>query len=182
MRAIETHRLHGTAKLNDAFKEVFEEHAMTSTHASAQMMREVNARAAFHRLVIELVRGCRPAGVDDALPFGVARSIELMHETPEDPAALGRICQRVGVNPKELNRQFMESLGTTPSQYWLRERIRLARERLLNLDLSVTEIASEFGFSSSQHFATAFRRIIGLTPTEYRGRASRPADPEQKPR
>jgi AraC-like DNA-binding protein len=58
--------------------------------------------------------------------------------------------------------------SATLLQYWLRQRVRLARAQLLRADKTVTDIAAEPGFSSSQHFSRAFPRMTGLTPTAYR--------------
>lgn len=55
-----------------------------------------------------------------------------------------------------------------PSGY----RAERARDLLTTTALSVTEIALETGFSSSQHLSTAFRRLTGSTPTDYRRRQS----------
>jgi AraC-like DNA-binding protein len=166
--AIQTHRLRGTPKLHAAFAELFDEHAMLTTPQNPQMLRQANARAALHRLIIEVVRSSQPAGPPDAFPFEVARTIEVLHETRQDPNVMDRVRECVGVDLKTLNRQFEAHLGTTLAQYWLRERIRLARTMLEVSDASVTHIACEFGFSSGQHFATAFRKITGLTPSQYR--------------
>ncbi|ODR95018.1 hypothetical protein AUC70_04515 [Methyloceanibacter stevinii] len=47
-------------------------------------------------------------------------------------------------------------------------RLRRARNLLAETTLSVTEIAADLGYSSPAHFARAFRKITGLSPTEFR--------------
>ena len=54
--------------------------------------------------------------------------------------------------------------------YVARERIERAKNLLLNPNLRVSEIAYEVGFQSLTHFNRVFRRIVGRTPTEFRGR------------
>jgi AraC-like DNA-binding protein len=39
---------------------------------------------------------------------------------------------------------------------------------LIYSDLSITQIAMELGYSSSQHFATQFKNISGTSPNQYR--------------
>lgn len=56
----------------------------------------------------------------------------------------------------------------TPAQYVSRCRLELAARLLQNHGASVTEVAIECGFSSSQYFATVFQRRYGCTPREYR--------------
>jgi AraC-like DNA-binding protein len=172
LRNIQTHRLRGTSKLAGAFSEIFEEHVTSSGSKDQMVLQQGNARASLHRLLIELVRTHdRHMALSDArggLPPATARAIEILHGSAHDPNVVRRICELTGTDYKKLNRQFVEHLGTTLSQYWLRERVRLARERLLKTNVTITDVATEFGFSSSQHFATVFRKITGLTPSEYR--------------
>ena len=49
-------------------------------------------------------------------------------------------------------------------------RLRIERARLLlaETDMPITMIAADLGYSSSQHFATSFRRDTGTTPSRYR--------------
>jgi transcriptional regulator GlxA family with amidase domain len=116
-----------------------------------------------------------------ALSATLARAIEVMHESAQDPEAAHHACRILGTDYKTLNRCFMEQLGTTLSQYWLRERVRLAREQLERSDVTVTDVAAQLGFSSSQHFATVFRKVTGLRPSEYRN-AAHGADPKRSTR
>ena len=64
------------------------------------------------------------------------------------------------------------STGSSPKDYWLRMRVECAARRLRKSPgLTVTDVAYEFGFSSSQYFATVFRRYLGVSPVEYRAQA-----------
>ena len=55
--------------------------------------------------------------------------------------------------------------------YILNLRIEQSKKLLNTLSLSVTEIALVCGFDNSNHFSTAFKRICGVTPSEYRRRS-----------
>jgi AraC-like DNA-binding protein len=46
-----------------------------------------------------------------------------------------------------------------------------AQRRLGHGDQSVTDIAFACGYPDSAHFASAFRRVVGVSPTAYRRRA-----------
>lgn len=58
--------------------------------------------------------------------------------------------------------------GESPAVYLNRLRIRRSRRLLRDTELSVTDIAFDCGFSSSQYFAKTFRRFQGHEPTHYR--------------
>jgi AraC-like DNA-binding protein len=167
--AIREHRLPGTSKIEDAFKELFDEHNRESPSPHELLLRQGNARAALHSLLIELVRlQERQTAVPSSDAPLVLQALEKLSGRLQDREALRNFCSSSGMSYKALNRQFIERFGTSLSQYSLRARVRSARERLLNTELSVTDVATEFGFSSSQHFATVFRRFTGLTPSECR--------------
>ena len=67
-----------------------------------------------------------------------------------------------------IKHRFKEEMGQTPADHVLRRKVDLAKERLFASEATITQIAMHFGFSTSQHFATAFRRYVGLSPLAYR--------------
>lgn len=69
---------------------------------------------------------------------------------------------------RQLARHFTDVFGVSPKQYQLYNRIEESRRLLENTGMSVTNIAMELGFSSSQHFATQFRAVAGMSPSVYR--------------
>jgi AraC family transcriptional regulator len=65
-------------------------------------------------------------------------------------------------------RAFKKSFGMPPHQYILRSRVECAKHLLLASSLSANEIGQSLGFGSQGQFATVFRRVIGVTPANYR--------------
>jgi len=175
LRNIRTPKIHGSRHLQAAFRQVFDEHRNNKLSGDTMLLRRGSARAGLQSLMIELIRlydqevAAAPVhSTADSLPRPTLLTMEFLRRNPNDPQAPHRACARVGMDYRSLNSEFVEHLGTTLAQYWLRERIRLAREQLSQPDTTITEVAAQFGFSSSQHFATAFRKITGLTPSAYR--------------
>ena len=65
-------------------------------------------------------------------------------------------------------RLFRLGMGVTPHRYLMDQRLQQAKT-LLRLDTrSVSEVAIETGFANAGHFARAFRRYIGVSPTEWK--------------
>jgi len=176
LQQLKSHHLRATPGLQGAFQSIFREHQAEPSGYRPSVLCRGDVRASLHRLLIDLVRiedggrrfDARPDNHE--LPPELTRAIETLRNCAHDPNVVHLVCKSVGTDYRKLNKYFMESLGTTLAQYWLRERVRLARQRLLETKRSVTEVATELGFSSSQHFATVFRKVTGLTPSEYRGR------------
>jgi AraC-like DNA-binding protein len=67
-------------------------------------------------------------------------------------------------------RTFKREFGETPYRYLQRRRIERAADRLRETDDPVTEIALDVGFTGIGWFATAFKDVMGETPTAYRDR------------
>lgn len=63
---------------------------------------------------------------------------------------------------------FKSHTGTSVGAYILNLRIEQSKKLLNTSSLSVTEIALVCGFDNSNYFSTAFKRICGVTPSEYR--------------
>ncbi|WP_276030645.1 helix-turn-helix domain-containing protein [Mycolicibacterium peregrinum] len=68
------------------------------------------------------------------------------------------------------NQAFRRSFHTTPYQFVLERRIARAQTLLLTTALSISDIATEVGFPNRSHFATAFKRRVGVSPSEYRAK------------
>lgn len=65
-------------------------------------------------------------------------------------------------------RAFKHSTGLTPHRYVIHQRIARAKALLASNKQSVTEVAMTCGFATPSHFAVVFRRLVGVTPSEFR--------------
>ena len=78
------------------------------------------------------------------------------------------VADQLGLGERELRGRFLTEVGCTPTQYLTRLRVQAAQQRLAESPQRVTQIAFDLGFSSSQYFATFFRKHVGQSPAEYR--------------
>lgn len=92
---------------------------------------------------------------------------------------IGELLAGWELGPRQLMRHFQQELGITPKQYQVQARLEQACRMLQTGGLSITSIAMELGFPSSQHFAAQFRQYRGCSPTGYREEAGRVT--QQKP-
>lgn len=103
-----------------------------------------------------------------AMHPAVARAIARIEDQPTTRWSLHALAEASGVSRTRLQQLFERDIGISPVAYAMRLRLQRAQHLLRETDQPVTQIALELGFSSSQHFATTFRRQYGMSPTRYR--------------
>lgn len=84
------------------------------------------------------------------------------------PPALPDLADAAGMSHTRLNRGFKKLYGCTVFEYLRNERLNYGRILLDEHRLSITQTAFEAGFSSSSHFAAAFQKAYGVSPSAYR--------------
>ena len=98
----------------------------------------------------------------------VQKAIQYMKHNLDVDASIASLTKSVGCSRARLFVLFKESTGMTPNDFWQRLRIDLSVEMLKDPGKSITDVAFEVGFSSSQYFCTVFRKYTGTTPSAYR--------------
>jgi LacI family transcriptional regulator len=78
------------------------------------------------------------------------------------------VLEVVPISRRSLERLFHEKLARSPGSEIRRLRIELAKRLLAETNRSMLEIGIECGYAQYRNFATAFRREVGITPSEYR--------------
>jgi AraC family transcriptional regulator, activator of mtrCDE len=74
----------------------------------------------------------------------------------------------VGLGTTTFTEKVKNYSGFSPLNYLITIRIAEATKLLRRNNLSVTDIALDTGFYSSQHFATTFKKLTGYTPSDFR--------------
>jgi len=108
------------------------------------------------------------------LPGKLRTAIGLMQREIENPVPLSKVAAQVGLSSRQLERLFLRHLQMTPLRFYMQLRVERARELLLYSDRAVLEVAVAAGFASTSHFASWYKRVFGMKPSEVRGR-KRPA-------
>ena len=85
---------------------------------------------------------------------------------PELELPIETLAADIFVSKYYLIRKFKSSIGMTPHQFCIQNRIRKS-QGLLDEEKTVSRIAAEMGFYDQSHFDKAFQRIVGISPSEY---------------
>lgn len=111
----------------------------------------------------------------------VDHAIRFMHENLDSPTSIDKIAKAVGCSRARLFEVFKETTGLTPNDYWQRVRVERAYQQLLTTRDSITKIAMDCGFTTSQYFCTVFRKYWGISPRDCR-KGAKPPEPNDSSR
>jgi AraC family transcriptional activator of pyochelin receptor len=84
----------------------------------------------------------------------------------ECPPTLTALSKMAGINEFKLKRGFKETFNKTVFEYLSEVRLEMAKENLLRKSKSISQLADELGYSSLQHFSTAFKKKFGVSPSK----------------
>ncbi|SDS71422.1 AraC-like ligand binding domain-containing protein [Actinopolymorpha singaporensis] len=137
---------------------------------TTQSLRATGLTLTARHLLVEVTRLMTSGEVTGQVGLhpAVAHARRLLDAAPGRRLPLAALARAVGLSPAYLGELFTEQLGASPANYHRSLRLRRAEMLLAETDASITQVAVELGFSSAQHFATAFRARTGRTPREFR--------------
>ena len=98
----------------------------------------------------------------------IFKARDILNENFKNPPTLHELAANVGTNECTLKKVFKQMFSMTVFDYLNDLRMNKAARLLSDTELTISDIATELGFSSQSHFCTAFRKRNGLTPKEFR--------------
>ena len=120
------------------------------------------AMVTFTKLVSDIKKNKKYPYIDACKDY-IARNLR-------KPFKISDIGPQIGINNSYLSKKFSETEGMTISQYVTRKRCSHAANLLKYSDYELSDIAEYFCFSSHSHFGAQFKKVYGMTPSEYRQR------------
>jgi AraC-like DNA-binding protein/ligand-binding sensor protein len=106
---------------------------------------------------------------ENSEPPVITKAKEFIQDHQTENLRLGHVAKAVNTSTFYFCKMFKKETGINFTDYLSRIRIEKSKNLLLNPNLRVSEIAFEVGFQSLTHFNRVFKRILGQSPTEYRG-------------
>ncbi len=101
----------------------------------------------------------------------IRQAMEFINERLGQDISLKEIAQSVNLSQFHFARLFKESVGLSPHQFVIKQRIERAKRLLLQGDSPIATIAVDVGFADQSHFTSQFRKRCGLTPQDFVNRA-----------
>ena len=150
------------------------EHALPAELAKASMQNLLL------RLLLDIL-SLTTRDVQHACSAGVRRALHFLAQHYAESVTLARLAEASGVSESYLKAHFKREAGMTPMEHLMWHRIESAKRALRDTPTPITELAFQLGFATSQHFATVFKRLTGLTPRHYRHRTADSAKADERP-
>ena len=101
----------------------------------------------------------------------LADTIAYIEQNFTSDISLNSLAERSDMSVNHFLRVFRSTFNLTPVNYINQLKIKKACELMVDSGKTMTCIAFESGFSDSNYFSRLFKKIMGMTPTEYRDRA-----------
>ena len=149
----------GTEQLSNYFSDVWE--ILRNDNSD---LRKLRLRATLVNLFLELVRNA-------VIPKGhlrdetVGEILEHIESHLSEPMTVPELAKLDGLSTSRFKAKFRKETGVPPWEYVLRRKMEIAKTLLA--EYSVTETSIRLGMSSTQYFATVFRRYTNMSPSEY---------------
>ena len=100
----------------------------------------------------------------------VAQSINFMLEQLTQKLKLEEIAAETGLSASHYSRLFVNRTGHSPIDYFIQLKIQRACRLLDNSGWMIADVSREMGFDDQFYFSRVFRKVMGMSPAEYRKR------------
>ncbi|MEH2486434.1 helix-turn-helix domain-containing protein [Bradyrhizobium sp. AZCC 2230] len=101
-------------------------------------------------------------------PWQERRAKELLRANIMHGVALKEVARECGISVGYFSHAFRRTLGVAPHQWLIEQRVVLSKEKLRDDGLSLSDVATECGFSDQSHLTRIFRRTVGVSPGAWR--------------
>ncbi|MFE5318036.1 ABC transporter substrate-binding protein [Paenibacillus sp. NPDC056579] len=141
---------------------------MSQLWQQSDPLNKLEVKALFYQFVHEVLRQLDQQDVPLVKADPVLQAIRYLHDHYQESITLESLAEKLHCNSRQLLRMFKSRMNTSPIDYLIQIRIGKAKERLLNTDLTMREIAESVGYSDSYYFSRMFKKVEGVSPTVFK--------------
>jgi AraC-like DNA-binding protein len=96
------------------------------------------------------------------------KALRLIHDDPAHPWTVAELAAEAGVSRAAFARRFTELVGEPPMKFLTDWRLSLAADLLLEPEATIGSVAYQVGYRSPFALSTAFKRVRGMSPQQYK--------------
>ena len=100
-------------------------------------------------------------------PLQERRAMEILRANIKRGVALKEVARECGLSVSYFSHAFRRTLGVAPHKWLIEQRVVLSKEKLRD-GLSLSDVATECGFSDQSHLTRVFRQTVGVSPAAWR--------------
>ena len=153
----------------DTYKKIFKK--LYKYYENSTQIDNVILQSLVLELIYKLYNAAKLQGNTKVLKGGnyeiINNAISYINQNLQNPLTLEELSEYAGFSSIYFHNLFKASAGLTLHQYVEEVRIKKASTLLVTTDMSLSQIATECGFSSQSYFNFAFKRKTNMTPREY---------------
>ncbi len=138
---------------------------LSTVTALLRKHRQLKATFSGRQVQDDKVSGIHIDSYDDKLMAKVMKVIDKNISNPDITVEM--LASEVGLSRVHLHRKLKELTNQAPREFIRNTRLRMAAKMLVENRLSVADVAMALGFKNANNFATAFKSLYGVSPTEY---------------
>lgn len=102
----------------------------------------------------------------------IVNALKFIHLNVDKKLKVDQLLKEVPLSRRSLEKRFIQTTGYPIYKYIYTLRIERFMKKLLETEMTITEIADELGFEDTKTLSRLFKQMKGLTPVEYRKRFS----------
>ena len=92
----------------------------------------------------------------------------LLEEKAEEPFRVNDLCNKLGYSKSYLSKLFRDQTGETIAGFAIQQKIKRAKQLIREGNLNFSQISDRLAFDNPQYFSRVFKRVTGMTPTEFK--------------
>lgn len=105
---------------------------------------------------------------DNQTLMRLADALSFLESNLDRSVSTKELMELTNMSASTLNRHFQNATGLSPVEFHIQRRIEYACRLIRSSALSVSEIAEATGFNDANYFSRQFRKIMGMSPLQYR--------------
>jgi AraC-like DNA-binding protein len=150
----------GNAKLKNTLKQLF-----TVFYDESNPLRIVNLQNLLLRFLLDTL-ACTAQKKGKNPSSEIRHILSYIEQHLFEMIPLSALADEMSLSLSRFKMRFKKEIGIPPAQYIMAQKIEKSKQLLSSGRYSVTDVAMQLGFSSSQYFAAVFKQYTGLRPSQ----------------
>ncbi|WMJ24427.1 AraC family transcriptional regulator [Paludicola sp. MB14-C6] len=161
---MDTRKVQGSAR----FKQLLEQ--VVNVYEQKDLFYNNRIKGLYIEIFYEMIQLIKRQNEQKPKEKAILKSIAYIQEHILENITVEQLAELEYLSYTQFILLFKEATGFSPHDFIVREKIEVAKDMLRYTKLPITQVAVALNFSSSQYFATVFKRYVGLSASEYRNK------------